>query len=59
MHSSIQPSGCTGRKKSFDRIRPSQTQHCEFLVFLRKVKNTMSIDNNKQKLHWQYFIIII
>jgi len=32
MHSLTRPSSCTGRKrKSFDRIRPSQTQRCEFL----------------------------
>ena len=59
MHSSIQPSGYTGRKRAFDRIRSSQTQNCELLVFLRKVKDKMSIDNYKQNLHWQYFIIII
>jgi hypothetical protein len=58
MHNSIHPSDCTGRKRAFDWIRPSQTQHCEFVVYLRKV-DTISIDNNKQKLHWQCFIIII
>jgi hypothetical protein len=58
-HSSVQPSGCTWRKRSCDRMPPSQTQYCEFLVFLGKMKDTMSIDNNTQNLHWQCFIIII
>jgi hypothetical protein len=59
MRSSIQPSGCTGRNRALDRIRPSQTQRCEFLVFLGKVKDRMSIDNNKQKLHWQCLLLLL
>jgi hypothetical protein len=59
MHSLIQPSGCTGRKRSFDRILPIQTQHCEVSGILGTVKGTMSVDIHKQNIHFHCFIIII
>ena len=64
----IQPNGCTGKKRSFDRIPTSQIQHCEVsgilgavkgtISILGAVKGTISIDINKRNVHFQYFIII-
>ena len=54
----IQPNGCTGKKRSFDRIPTSQIQHCEVSGILGAVKGTVSIDISKQNVHFQYSIII-
>ena len=38
MYNLIDPSRYAGRNRSFDPIRPSQTQHCEFSVIYGKLK---------------------
>jgi len=64
MHSLIQPSGGTGKKRSFDRIPPSQIQHCEVSGILVTAKGTMVIGINKTRLaisvfyHYYYYSTI-
>jgi len=57
----MQASCCTvGRERwSFDWICPSQNQFCEVSSILEKLKNIIPMENNKQNLYLQWFIIII